>query len=121
MESATVAKKRMTTKSAKAKGRRLAQSVKVLLLGWAPDLKENDISVTPSGINGPDLWLSPAAESVYPLAIECKNRECINIWEAMKQAEKNAAAHLKPIVFFSRNREEVYVAMKAEDFLRLVR
>jgi len=112
----------MKTASAKAKGRRLCQKVKETLLSWAPDLSGDDIVVTSSGDTGEDLKLSPAARAVYPLAIECKNQESINIWAALEQARGHQREDAFPAVCFTRNREaRVYVAMDLEHFLRLVR
>jgi hypothetical protein len=112
----------MKTSSCKAKGRRLSQKVKEMLLSKAPSLVEDDIVVVPSGVNGPDLHLSPLAKSIYPLAIECKNQESLNIWAALKQSREHAVGkNTKPIVMFSRNREQfIYVALTLEDFLSLL-
>ncbi|MFN7262226.1 MAG: hypothetical protein ACK5UJ_00280 [Pseudobdellovibrionaceae bacterium] len=113
----------MKTSSAKAKGRRLAQAVKDALLMWAPDkLRVDDIQVVSSGVPGKDLLLSPAAQEIYPLAIECKNQETLNIWKALAQAFSNASQHEFPVVCFSRNREgRVYIAMDLQHFLKLIR
>lgn len=112
----------MKTSSAKAKGRRLCALVRAKLLEWAPDLKGDDILVTSSGCTGEDLKLSPAAREKYPLAIECKNQEKLNIWDAMEQARGHAKEGVKPVVMFTRNHEgRVYVALELEDFLWLTR
>lgn len=93
------------------------------LLTMAPDLEPGDIAVTPSGVTGPDLYLSPAAKKVYPLAWEAKNQESLNIWAALKQSEQHVAGtDLKPVVCFTRNRAGTeYVALKLDDFLWLIR
>jgi hypothetical protein len=114
----------MKTSSAKAKGRRAAAAVRELLLSYAPDINPQDIAVTPSGVNGPDVYLSQAAKGVYPLAIECKNQEALNIWAALKQSREHAleGSGDHPVVFFTRNREgKIYVALEAESFLKLIR
>lgn len=111
----------MRTSSAKAKGRRLAMEVKEALLKYHPDLQAGDILVTSSGVTGEDLVLSPAARLFYPFTIECKNQEAISIWEALKQAEShNKDGHAIPLLVFRRNRTEPHVALKLEDFLKLV-
>jgi hypothetical protein len=112
------------TRSAKNKGRRLCADVRERLLSWAPDLKAGDIAVTPSGCTGEDLYLSPAAKSVYPLSIECKNQEALNIWASLKQAQSHVKAESGdvPVLVFTRNREgKNYIALDLEDFLKLVR
>jgi hypothetical protein len=117
----------MRTSSAKAKGRRLCARVKELLYKYAPDLRPGDIEITSSGCTGEDLKLSPAARQVYPFVVEGKCQESLNIWSALKQAEGHLKNHdtdygfVVPTLFFSRNHADLYVAMKAEDFIRLVR
>lgn len=113
----------MKIKAAKAKGRRCSVEVQELLYRYAPDLKPGDILATCSSETGCDVKLSPAAKEVYPLAIECKNVERIQLWEALKQAESHAEADPGsiPTLFFRRNRSKLYVALPAEAFLKLVR
>ena len=113
----------MKTSSAKAKGRRCSQEVKELILSsFKGELKPDDIIVTSSGETGVDLKLSPLAQELFPFAVECKNVEKLNIWEALKQTE----SHLKdgseviPALFFKRNRTGLYAALPAEVFVRLV-
>jgi hypothetical protein len=114
----------MRTSSAKAKGRRCAQETKDLLLKYAPELHDSDIVVTSSGDTGPDLKLSFAAQMIYPFVIENKNQEAMNIWASMDQCEGHKGgpenSHTATL-FFRRNRSPLYVAMRAEDFIRLVR
>lgn len=110
----------MRTSSCKAKGRRLCKRVKELLHKYAPDLKSDDIWVTPSGCTGADLKLSPAAQYKYPFSIECKNQQSLQIWSALKQAASHVVGNEIPVLFFSRNNEDTYVALRAEDFVRLV-
>ena len=111
----------MRISSAKAKGRRACKEVQELLYKHAPDLRPGDIEITSSGVIGEDLKLSPAAREKYPLVIECKNRQSLNIWKALKQAE----SHLKdqnqgvPVLFFKRNGSKLYVALDAEMFIKL--
>lgn len=115
-------KRRMLTSSAKSKGRRCCAETKELLYKYAPDLKPGDIEITSSGAPGVDLKLSPAASEVYPLVIECKCQESIQIWAALKQAEQHATATEKfPAVFFRRNHSKLYVALEAEHFIKLIR
>jgi len=112
----------MQTRSAKAKGRKCATETKELLEKFAPDLRPGDIAVTPSGVTGRDVVLSPAAQALYQLAIECKNQEALNIWAAFEQAKKHAeGTQDTPVVFFRRNRSELMVCMRAEDFVKAIR
>lgn len=114
----------MNIRSAKAKGRRCAADVKNLLLEFSNlILHEDDIKVTPASVPGPDLWLSPATQVLYPFVIECKNVEKLNIWEALTQCESHLSTLNRiryPVLFFKRNRSELYVALKARDFIKLM-
>lgn len=111
----------MKTSSAKAKGRRACQEFRELVLDRLPFLLPDDIKVTPSGVTGEDLHLSPAARRVLPYAIEVKNQEKLNIWQSLAQTSRHCqGTKLKPLLAFRRNRSELFVALRAEDFLHLV-
>lgn len=112
----------MKTSSCKAKGRRAAQEVKDLLLSYCLDLESGDITVTPSGVPGVDLHLSPKAKLIYPFCIECKNQESLQIWKALEQAQSHKKHELEcPVLFFKRNHSNLYVALNANDFIKLMR
>jgi hypothetical protein len=110
----------MTPASAKAKGRRASAEMKELLLKNFPALEEGDIEVVPAGVNGPDLWLSPKAKQLLPFAIEVKNQEKLNVWEALKQAKSHAKAGEMPLLVFRRNKEQLHVCLSAEHFFQLL-
>jgi hypothetical protein len=112
----------MKTSSCKAKGRKACQEAKDLLHKYAPDLRPGDIEITSSGACGEDLKLSPAAREKYPLVVEVKSQESIQIWAALEQAESHGIGHPDqvPVLFFRRNRSELYVALLAEDFVKLI-
>lgn len=73
------------------------------------------------GAQGTDVLLSPAAKKQFPLAIEVKNVEKLNVREAYVQAISHAKPGDKPIVFHTRNRDIMLVTLEAEDFLRLAK
>lgn len=108
----------MKPASAKAKGRRLQQLVRTIILN-AFGLHEDDIVSRSMGAGGEDLQLSPRARQLFPFSVEAKCQESLNIWNALKQAEENAGDH-KPLVVFKRNRSELYCAMKFSDLIRLL-
>lgn len=110
----------MKPSSAKNKGRTLQKAVRDALLKKAPTLTENDIRSTSMGASGVDILLSEAAMKVYPFAIECKAQESLNIWAALLQAEENKG-NLTPLLCFKRNRTDIYVALKLEDFLGIIK
>ena len=75
----------MKTSSAKAKGRRLQQWVRTLLIEKL-DIHEEDIESRPMGSGGEDLIMARAAREKFPFSVECKNQETGNVWKAMEQA-----------------------------------
>jgi len=96
----------LKTSSAKSKGRRASAEIKELLLKHCQALTDGDIVVTPSGVTGPDLHLSPFASAHYPLKIEAKNVEKLNIWAAIRQCEAHDGEG-EPVLFFKRNRTKL--------------
>ena len=117
----------MRTASCKAKGRRAAEEVVDLLYKYWPDGMPGDIRITSSSVAGEDIQLSPAARAVYPLVIEVKNQEKLNIWSSLKQAQghlpngQGSTCLIIPILFFKKNRTQLYAALDAEHLLKLIR
>lgn len=110
----------MKPASAKKKGREFQNHVRRILLETYPQLEDDDIKTAIMGESGEDLKLSPAARKLIGLSIECKKRERLTIWEALKQAEANGKNGAKPAVIFARNRSKPYIALALEDYLELV-
>jgi hypothetical protein len=105
--------------SAKAKGR-VFQNFVASEVRATFCLPDEDCRPAVMGENGADLKLSSRAREVFPFAIEAKKVEALNVWEALKQAEANAAAEgLTPALVFSRNRSPAYVCLRLETFLEL--
>lgn len=110
----------MKPQSAKSKGRRFQKRIRDLMLQAAHWLEEDDIRSTSMGASGDDLLLSPAAQKVFPLAIECKNQERVSIWKAMEQADAHADKNsYTPVVFLTRNRAPELALLPAGDLLDL--
>ena len=109
----------MKTRSAKAKGRRLQNKIRDLLLEEFKELEPDDIRTAIMGETGEDIKLSPAARKLIPHSFECKNQEKINIWESLNQAEENSGDY-PPILIFKRNRSKTYVTLDLEEFLKLI-
>ena len=107
----------MKTQSAKAKGRRLQQWFRDLLIDKLGIHKE-DIESRSMGAGGEDLIMSRSARDKFPYSIECKNQEKINIWESYKQAEENSKSY-EPVVVMKRNRTKPLVVVDAEHFIKL--
>ncbi len=112
----------MRTSSAKAKGRRLQNEVRELLLEYFKDqLEDGDIKTALMGESGEDIKRSPLAKKILPFSFECKNQEKLNIWSALEQATTNCGEGDSAVVVFKRNRSDTYIALKFEDFLELLR
>jgi len=110
----------MKPQSCKAKGRRLQQAVASIVRAYL-NLPEPDAVSTSMGKTGMDIQLSAAAREKFPYAVECKNNEHLNIWKALEQAQMNAESeNLKPLVVFTRNRDQMYAALPLRDFMELV-
>ena len=109
----------MKTRSAKAKGRRLQNKIRDLLLEEFNELEPDDIRVAIMGETGEDIKLSPAARKQIPYSFECKNQEKLNIWDSLSQAEENAGDY-DPVLIFKRNRSKTYAVINIEKFIELI-
>ena len=107
----------MKVQSGKAKGRRLQQWVRDLLVE-SLDIHPEDIESRSMGAGGEDLIMSRAARESFPYSIECKNQEKINVWSAYDQATENSGNYT-PIVVIKRNRSKPLVVIDAESFIDL--
>ena len=108
----------MRPQSAKAKGRRLQQQFRELLiekLGIHPE----DIENRSMGAGGEDLIMSRAARDKFPFSIECKNQEKLNVWSSLEQAESNSGKHI-PLLIFKRNRTKTYAVLEFDKLLELL-
>ena len=107
----------MLTSSAKAKGRKLQQWMRDLLIEKL-DVHPEDIESRSMGAGGEDLIMARSARKKFPYSIECKNQEKVNIWDAYKQAEENSKNY-EPIVILKRNNTKPLVLIDAEYFIKL--
>ena len=107
----------MKTQSAKAKGRRIQQWIRDLLIEKL-EIHPEDIESRSMGAGGEDLIMARAARESFPYSIECKNQEKINIWEAYKQAEDNSKDY-EPVVVLKRNNQKPLILVDAEYFVNI--
>ena len=108
----------MRPQSAKAKGRRLQQWFRDLLIKTL-NIHEEDIESRSMGAGGEDLIMVPRdARQKFPYSIECKNQEKINIWESYEQSKQNSKTY-EPIVVMKRNNSKPLVLVDAEYFVSL--
>ena len=109
----------MKPRSAKNKGKRLQNKVRDLILEKFDILEPDDVRSITMGDSGEDILLSPAARSLFPYSVECKNQEKLNIWGALEQAEENSGNHT-PLVIFKRNRTKTYAVLELDKLLELL-
>ena len=107
----------MKTQSAKAKGRRLQQWFRDLLIEKL-DIHPEDIESRSMGAGGEDLIMARAARQRFPYSIECKNQESINVWISYEQAQENSKDY-EPVVVLKRNNTKPLVLVDAEYFVKL--
>ena len=107
----------MKTQSAKAKGRRLQQWFRDLLIEKL-DIHPEDIESRSMVAGGEDLIMARAATQRFPYSIECKNQESINVWKSYEQAQENSKDY-EPVVFLKRNNTKPLVLVDAEYFVKL--
>ena len=107
----------MKTQSAKAKGRKLQKWMRELLIKKL-DIHPEDIESRSMGAGGEDLIMARAAREKFPMSVECKNQEKVNIWESYKQAEENSKDY-EPVVVIKRNNSKPLVLVDAEYFVSM--
>ena len=108
---------KVKTQSAKAKGRRLQQWVRDLLIEKL-EVHPEDIESRSMGAGGEDLIMSRSAREKFPYSIECKNQESLNIWKSYEQAQQNSGNY-EPIVVLKRNNVKPLVLVDADYFVEL--
>tara|TARA_R100001129_G_C5220419_1_gene219481 strand:- start:392 stop:724 length:333 start_codon:yes stop_codon:yes gene_type:complete len=107
----------MRTQSKKAKGRRLQQWVRDILIEKL-EVHPEDIESRSMGAGGEDLIMSRSAREKFPYSIECKNQESLNIWKSYEQAQQNSGNY-EPIVVIKRNNIKPLVLVDADYFVEL--
>ena len=107
----------MRTQSKKAKGRRLQQWVRDILIEKL-EVHPEDIESRSMGAGGEDLIMSRSAREKFPYSIECKNQESLNIWKSYEQAQQNSGNY-EPIVVIKRNNIKPLVLVDAYYFVEL--
>ena len=107
----------MKTQSAKAKGRRFQQWCRDKLIEHL-NIHPEDVESRSMGAGGEDLIMARAAREKFPLSIECKNQETLNVWKSYEQAEANSGDY-EPVVFIKRNNQKPLVVVDAEYFIKM--
>ena len=107
----------MKTSSAKQKGRKLQQWMRDLLIKKL-DVHPEDIESRSMGSQGEDLIMARAAREKFPLSIECKNQEAVNVWKSYEQASENSGEY-EPVLVIKRNKSKPLVVIDAEYFVSM--
>tara|TARA_Y100001963_G_scaffold99121_1_gene136424 strand:- start:710 stop:1057 length:348 start_codon:yes stop_codon:yes gene_type:complete len=107
----------MKPQSAKAKGRKLQQQFRDLLIENL-QIHPEDIESRSMGAGGEDLIMARAAREKFPYSIECKNVEKVNVWESYKQATENSKDY-EPLVVIKKNNHKPLVVLDAEKFVKI--
>lgn len=113
----------MKPSSAKAKGRALQQLIRDDLrkMGEPHGLVDEDIESRGMGQNGVDVILSPAAQKIFPLDVEAKNQESLNVVTIFWGHFKKYAQRLTlKILVHKKNHTTPLVTLRWADFLELL-
>lgn len=111
----------MTVKSAKAKGRRLQQLMRDLILDMFPNLElDTDVRSAIMGETGEDIKLSSKARQVFPYSVECKSLKKIAVYNYYDQAASNTPDGCTPLVVLKQDRRKPLVLIDLEKFMELV-
>lgn len=106
----------MRPASAKAKGRRLQQQVRDMILEIFPELNADDVRSTSMGATGEDVLLSQAARKLLPVVIECKNKREVAVINWLKQAATHG--DYTPIVVAKQDYSDPVVIIDALTFFK---
>jgi len=111
---------RITTSSAKAKGRKLQQLVrdKLISLLTPRGIVEDDVKSTGMGQGGEDVQLSPAARKYMPVSIECKKYAKFAIYGPYEQAEK-ASGKYEPLLVIQGDRKKPLAIVSLDYYMSL--
>lgn len=109
----------MKPQSAKAKGRRLQQEIRDLILLLFPELTKDDVRSTSMGASGEDVLLSQAARKLLPIQIECKNKNKQAVYTNYDQAAEHGDHH--PVLIVKQNHREPLAVVDAKLFFQMLR
>ena len=109
----------MKAQSAKAKGRKLQQWTRDLVLQTYTHLEEDDVRSTSMGVSGSDLQLSPLARKSFAYDVECKSLARVGVYRYIDQCNNRGDA--QPLVIVKENRRKPLAVVDAEHFFELLR
>ncbi len=106
--------RRMKKINSRAKGARYERTIAHMLREYGYEAERGCQHA--GGKDSPDV-----KHNIPNVHIEAKHVENLNIWKALDQSERDAGEGEMPIVIFKRNRSKDYVALKFEDFMKLIK
>ena len=109
----------INTKACKAKGRRLQNRLRDLLREAFPQLEEDDVKSQTMGMSGEDIVMSPLAKRKIRYSFECKNKERLDLWPSLAQAEENCGDRT-PVLVFKKNHSKTYAVIELDHFMDLI-
>lgn len=110
---------RISVASAKAKGRKLQQTVRDAILTAFPSLQPDDVRSCAMGSQGEDIQLSPTARALFPYSVECKARKSIGlVYDALDQA-RTQNTHT-PLAVVKADRKKPLVVIELDAFMALL-
>lgn len=107
----------MKPRSAKAKGKRLQNWTRDLLLNTFK-LQPDDVRSTTMGDQGEDVQLSPVARVAIPFQIECKNKRHVSVYTWYQQAKEHGEH--EPLLVIKEDNAAPLVILDAEVFFRIL-
>jgi hypothetical protein len=109
----------MRPQSAKAKGRKLQQITRDLILELNPELSKDDVRSTSMGAGGEDVLLSPKAREFVPFQIENKNKNHISIYTWYDQCKEHGPH--EPLLVLKEDYADPVVVVDARTFFLMLR
>jgi hypothetical protein len=109
----------LTPQSSKAKGRRLQQLVRDLILKTFPSLGKDDVRSTSMGAGGEDVQLSTAARKFVPYQIECKNKARSQVHTWYEQATEHGDH--EPLLIVKQDHNIVLAVVSLDHFMELIK
>ncbi len=116
-----MAKARIKTSSAKAKGRALQQWVcqKISDILGVPWGKDEMIASREAAQTGTDVRLVGEAKKMFPFSVECKWQEAWSVPAWIKQAKDNQEKGTDWLLVVKKNRTDPIVIMDADKFFEI--
>lgn len=108
----------MRPRSRKAKGRKLQNDIRDMILHYSPSLTEDDVRSTAMGQGGEDVQLSQEARKQYPISIECKSRASYAFYKDYDQAVSNCPSECEPVLVAKANHRRPVVIVDADWFFK---